>query len=297
MRSLAYLVVLVIGCLVVPGCAIFNKKGADAKAPAAGSGSGTPPAKFPTSSDPLINGGNASQSYGGAVLAGRVIDNFSKPPANTSIRLVGMDGKEASNPSEVNVTPEGYFTIQGLKSGANYKLLARGKNGDHLLAGMTYTRAPNLTVVIQVKEDFAAAGTADAQGAPAFGDQKPGKTSGLDQPNFSNTNNTSPSEGHAGNDVVMPPVSVPAPGQLGQSNGPTNQGWVAAPSVASDLGSNGPPARDIPNPTIKQAPPQLFIPKTPPPPRRRFRPMPSQPIAAWTAPRASLPASGPARPW
>ncbi|HWY88013.1 MAG TPA: redoxin domain-containing protein, partial [Gemmataceae bacterium] len=266
MRSLACLVIFVVGCLIVPGCAIFNKKGTDSKTPAGGTGSATPPAKFPTSSDPLINGGNVSQAYGGAVLAGRVIDNFSKPPANTSIRLVSLDGKETSNPTDVNVTPEGYFTIQGLKSGASYKLLARGKNGDHLLAGITCTRAPNLTVVIQVKEEFANSGTPDVQGSPAFQDKNPAKVSSLDQPNFSNTNITSPGGGHAGNDVVMPPVSVPNPGQIAPSTGPANQVWVPAPSVASDKGSMWPPTLDIPNPTIKPAPPQLLIPKTMPAP-------------------------------
>src|SRR5437899_2017370 len=106
---------LAVGILALPGCALFNKKGTDSKAPAsAGPGGGTPPAKFPTSSDPLINGGNASKGYGGALLAGRVIDSYSKPPADTSIRLVSLDGKATGSSQEVNVTPEGYFTIPGL---------------------------------------------------------------------------------------------------------------------------------------------------------------------------------------
>src|SRR5689334_14588836 len=95
-RSLTCLVVLVACFPAVPGCAIFNKKSTDSKTPAAGTGGAAAPAKFPTSSDPLINGGNAAQSYGGAVLAGRVFDNYSRPPANTSIRLVSMDGKETA---------------------------------------------------------------------------------------------------------------------------------------------------------------------------------------------------------
>ncbi len=175
-RSLACLVVLIACSLTLSGCALFGKKSNDAKPPAAGGG--TPPAKFPTNSDPLLNGGNVSNAGGNAVLAGRVIDTYSKPPANTSIRLVSVDGKEAAKPQEVNVGADGYFTIMGLKPGSSYKLLARGKNGDHVLAGITYTRAPNLTVVIQVKEDFVNAGTPDLQGSPAF--QEAPKTSRLD---------------------------------------------------------------------------------------------------------------------
>src|SRR4029077_10316426 len=91
-QSPACLVVLVICSLLVPGCAVFNKKSADTTAPATGAGGGAPPAKFPTSTDPLLGGGNASQGYGGGVWAGRLFDNYTNPPANTSIQLVGMDG-------------------------------------------------------------------------------------------------------------------------------------------------------------------------------------------------------------
>ena len=232
------------------GVRLFNKKGNDTKTPAAtGSGGGAPPAKFPTSNDPLLNGGNAaSKSYGGAVLAGRVIDNFSKPPVDTSIRLVCVDGKETGNPQDISVTPEGYFTIPGLKSGSSYQLIARGKNGEHLLAGVTVTRAPNLTVVIQVREDFANAGTPDVLGSPALAGKKPAATP--------------PSE------MTMPTVNVPTPGRDAVA-APANQDWVAGPNVASDKGTFWPPPLDIPNPTIKPVMPPLQIPKTnplPPPP-------------------------------
>ncbi len=255
-RSLVCMAVLIVGMLAVPGCALFNKKSSDTKPPAAtGSGSGTPPAKFPTSSDPLINGGNASKSYGGAVLAGRVIDNYSKPPVDTSIRLVSVDGKESDNPQDVTVTPEGYFTIPGLKSGANYKLVARGKNGDHLLAGITYTRAPNLTVVIQVREDFANAGTPDVPGSPALQNKKSARTT--------------PAGGQT--ETTMPTVNVPTPGRDAAA-APTNQDWIAGPNVAMEKGTFWPPPLDIPNPTVKPVTPSLQIPKTNAAPPMPFEP-------------------------
>ena len=256
MRSAAWMVLIVCGFLVLPGCAIFNKKGAD-KTPAANPG-GTPPAKFPTNNDPLLNGGSASQANPGAVLAGRVVDNFSRPPANTSIRLVSVDGKETGKPTEVTVTPEGYFTIMGLKPGTSYKLVARSKNGERNLGGITYATAPNVRVLIQVKEEFAAPGNADTS-AP--------KTSGL-----SNTgsfgNNTLPTlgPGGAGNDFEMPVVNVPTPNYAPAPSLPNKQGWTPGPNVADSGGTVWPPPLDIPNPTVKPTPPPLQIPRTQTPP-------------------------------
>lgn len=263
MRCLAGVVILVVGCLLLPGCALFGKKSGDKQAPASGSGGGgTPPAKFPGNTDPLLNGGSAAQGKSDAVLAGRVIDNFSKPPSNTSIRLVSVDGKEAANPTEVSVDANGYFTILGLKSGASYKLQARGKNGEHVVAGITYTKAPNLTVVIQVKEDFANATTPDVQGTPAFQKTDP-KTSSL-----GNTNNPLPTMGmnaSRGSDIEMPAVTVPVP-RAAPPPVPVNQGWVPGPNVALDNRNIWPPPLDIPNPAIKQPPPALLIPKVTPTP-------------------------------
>ncbi len=254
MRSLACAVFFLAFLLAIPGCAAFNKKSGDPKAPGPSPGNGPLPAKFPGSSDPLLNGGSAAQGYGGAVLAGRVIDNFSNPPGNTSIRLVSVDGKETGKPTEVNVTADGYFTIQGLKSGSNYKLVARGKTGDHLVAGITYTRAPNLTVVIQVRQDFANSGTPDVLGSPAYQDKDAG------------ANNATPTSGvtgpQANGEYQTPSVNVPGPGK---NAAPASQDWQPAPNLASDKGAVWPPPLEIPNPVVKPAPPPLLIPKTPPP--------------------------------
>jgi thiol-disulfide isomerase/thioredoxin len=260
-RWLACSMLMVLLSLAGPGCAVF-KKNTDVKP--ATTGGGTPPAKFPTSTDPIINGGSAAQVKPGAVLAGRVIDNYSKPPANTSIRLVSVDGKDTAGAKDVDVMPDGYFIIQGLKSGAHYKLLARGKNGEHVLAGITQTTAPNLTVVIQVKEEFANLGTPPVQGSPAFDANKIDKTSGLDNPRTFSGNNTVPTTAgeRDGNDLQIPPVQVPVPGRTNPV--PTNQGWMAGPNVASEKESVFPPLLDIPNPTTKPALPPLRIPQAPP---------------------------------
>lgn len=259
MRWLACAILVIVLCLTGPGCAIF-KKSTDPKATPTG---GTPPAKFPTSSDPIINGGAAAKAKPGAVLAGRVIDNYSKPPANTSIRLVSVDGKDSAAAKDVDVMPDGYFIIQGLKSGANYKLLARGKNGDHVLAGITQTTAPNLTVVIQVREDFANLGTPAVQGTPAFESNKSDDTSGRESSRNASGGSAVPTLGQVGaNDLHIPPVQVPVPGRANPA--PVNQDWVPGPNVASGKDSVFPPLLDIPNPTTKPALPPLSIPQAPP---------------------------------
>ncbi|MBI3411467.1 MAG: redoxin domain-containing protein [Planctomycetes bacterium] len=234
MRVLACILVVGNLCLVGGGCALFKKSNNDHPAPA--TGGGAPPAKFPGSNDPILNSSGVPQanaapvqssSGSGAMLAGRVVDGYSKPPANTFIRLVSVDQKDAQ-PTEVAVTPDGYFTIQNLKSGGNYKLLARGKNGDRMLAGITYTSAPNVRLLIQVKEEFAGQNTPDVPPSPAYQGEKKqpeaSKTSGIGSPS---------------GEMEMPAVSVPTPSQT--SSNP--QGW--SPSVVGSKENDWPPTLNI----------------------------------------------------
>jgi thiol-disulfide isomerase/thioredoxin len=197
------------------------------------------------------------------VIAGRVFDNYSKPPDNTSIQLVSMDPKDA-NPKEVNVSADGYFIIQGLKTGASYKLVARGKSGSRTVAGITQTRAPNVTVVIQVREDLVNAGTPDVPGSPALGDNG-AKTGGA-----SSQNPFSVGQGgsRTGDDVQLPAVSVPTPGSPAPISMQPSQGWVPGPSpnLASDKATTL-PLMDVPNPTVKPVPAPLLIPNVEPVPK------------------------------
>jgi thiol-disulfide isomerase/thioredoxin len=101
------------------------------------------------------------------MLAGQVIDNLTgTAPAEATI-LVSGPGTDAGKPLEVAVNPQGYFTIENLKRGQQYKLWARAKQGDKLLAGITYASAPNIRVLVKISEDFATPGTPGVPGAPA----------------------------------------------------------------------------------------------------------------------------------
>src|SRR5215510_3990346 len=148
-------------CVALTGCSNFKQFGKDRPPDHSNAGGAAPP-RFPTggSADQGIAGNSTpmnsvtNQANQGAILAGRVIDSYSRPPANTSIRWVSLDDKKDAE-NDISVTPEGYFTIQGLKANGHYKLIARGRQGDRLVAGVSYTTAPNIRVLIQVKEDLA----------------------------------------------------------------------------------------------------------------------------------------------
>lgn len=281
MRFLACM--MIVGFLSLPGCALFNKKPAEKERPPGNDPGGVAPARFPSNNntnpnsnnDPLLNGGSAAKNSG-AVLAGRVIDGYSRPPTNTSIKLVSMDPKDATT-NDVPVSTDGYFTIQGLKSGTNYKLVARGKNGDRLLAGITYTTAPNVRVLIQVKEDYATSGTPDLPANPAFqGTKPPEQKAPTDAkiPGDPKTSSAGTPNAFAGNMSIpeLPPVTVPA-----KSNAQSSTGWV--PGVADKgnfMGPTSAPTLDIPNPTAKQQTTPLQIPPSTPIPGQKPK-MPTLP--------------------
>lgn len=279
MRFLAATIVLALCFVGLPGCALFKKSTTDAKPSGGAANPGGPaPAQFPGGKDPLLNGGNVSANKPGAVLAGRVLDPYGQPPANTFIRLVSVDAKESSPSSEVAVTPEGYFTIQGLKPGGHYKLVTRGKTGDKTVASITYHTAPNVRVLIQVREDFANSSIPDTPGAPAFQPKKEDpKTSALNKP-FGNT----PTLGTPHHEGEVPAVQVPTAISPNPAPNPGGSGWT--PGIAKSP-NVFPPTLEIANPQAKPQLPPLVIPKqepTAPPPQ----PFPGN---------AKLESAGPAR--
>jgi thiol-disulfide isomerase/thioredoxin len=204
MRALCGLLSLVILCACSTGCAIFGKKEGSAERSSGLSWfkkkdtsiNGPAPAKFP---DPLMapagipppaptptptaQNPNPAEI---ALLAGRVVDSYNRPTNNTYVRLVNLEGnKEGATPIDVATSSDGYFTIPNLKSGGQYQLIARTKQGEKLLAGITYTQAPNVRVVIQVKEEFATSSIPPlpASTAPAAQDKRDDRPVGASEPN------------------------------------------------------------------------------------------------------------------
>ncbi len=256
-------------CIGVSGCSLFNKRQNNEK-PA--EGAGAPPPKFPTSAaaptpaptaNAAANPAVTNPANQGAILAGRVIDGFSRPPGNTSIRWVNLDeNKDTEN--DVSVTPEGYFTIQGLKPGGHYKLVARGKQGERLLAGISYATAPNIRVLIQVRDDLPNGSTPPVQGPPVASPQSDvPKTSGTNQSGTSAIATAIPSAG--GNEPNLPvAINVVTP-RAQQTNNPPAQNW----QPVEQKPQTWPPILEIPR---RPAPPPLQIPNASAPPELKSPP-------------------------
>jgi len=161
-------------CFGQAGCELFNRRPAEGGAFAPGARSGNAqgePVKRAEPSDPItgMNGnGNAT-----AFLAGQVINGQSGQPTEAFIRFKCLDDpKEEEAPIEVEAKADGYFTIQGLKPGKHYQLSARTKQGDRILAGVSYNQAPDIRVVIKVRADLASTTTPPIPGVPAYEPKK-----------------------------------------------------------------------------------------------------------------------------
>jgi len=180
---------IVVACVFVnlSGCQLFGKKNGDGGGPFLGAKNNDKP-KDTKPSDPLIGGAGGITDLDG-VLAGRVIDGTGQP-TDAQIRWVCIDEpKQPEVPIDVAVNAQGYFMIQGLKSGKHYKLITRAKSGDKMLEVVTLTQAPDVHLLIHVNDRFAvpvgpdktkkAVGNAKEQPASA---QIPVPRSGWEQP-------------------------------------------------------------------------------------------------------------------
>ena len=161
-------VILGLVFLALAGCSTFGKKSQGPNAPArraaqAGAGlkmdnlGALPP---PDRSAPPagVNG----------ILAGQVLDSYSHRPPATYIQVLdATDGNARQGaPIEVAADGQGYFTIQGLQSGRHYQLIARARDGDHVLAGTTWATPPDPKVLIRISEDYATQNTPAVPNAP-----------------------------------------------------------------------------------------------------------------------------------
>ena len=217
MRAFPCMIVLAILCSAFAGCSTFNKKNTNNTQPNSG---GTAPAKFPN--DPLLptppppnfpntpTAGKAPTT----ILAGSVTDAFHNPVGGAYIRLVRVDEKDNAAPIDVPTDVNGYFIIQGVKPGATYKLIARTKQGNKLIAGESIIEAPNARVVIAIRADLVNSSTPDLPSGPAY-QAPPAATKTAvpkDEPNLPTT------------------LRVPAPSIDSPVGNPTNPapgtGWV-----------------------------------------------------------------------
>jgi thiol-disulfide isomerase/thioredoxin len=208
---------LVLACLLIGsnGCQLFSKKSNDSDNSFVGAKNTDKP-KATKPSDPLAGGAGGVTDLDG-ILAGRVIDAIGQP-ADAQIRWVCTDGsKQEEVPLDVAVNAQGYFMIQGLKSGKHYKLITHARSGDKMLEVVTLTQAPDVHLLIQVNEKFA---------VPVSPDK--GK---------SNSDKGKKSTANAQEQPASAQIAVPAPGW--QQPGPTMLPPVPSPIDKSKIADQG----------------------------------------------------------
>jgi thiol-disulfide isomerase/thioredoxin len=244
-RIVPCVIVVALVSLNLTGCSVFNKRPANGDRAAAPNDAlpFKPPEPQP------VSGRGPSDAELGGLLAGRVIDRANNRPAEAFIRWVCLEDKEEETPVDVAVSAEGYFTIQGLKRGKHYKLIARARSGDRTLAGVTYTEAPNVRVLITVSEEFATQSTPPLPGAPAYPAPGGGPKKAAKKPAESPASAAAPGW-QPGNDG-LPPPSIGTPRPMAESGPP------AAPFARERIaqGDEGPKAPAAPLANIPPAPP------------------------------------------
>jgi thiol-disulfide isomerase/thioredoxin len=249
MRVFPCMLLLACLCATSAGCSLFKKNTNGTQGPDGGAA----PAKFPGAKpDPLIpntpppafpatgamgpNGTPTTPTSGTSILAGTVIDAYHRPMGNAYIRWVSLDEKDAGAPIDVAADARGHFIIQGVKPGASYKLIARTKQGDKLLAGTVLTSAPNVRVLIPIREDLANSNTPPMPGSPGY--QAPNKDADGANKNADTSWTTKPAPKGPMNDPLTG-FGTATPNLPGMLN-------VPAPPTNTPVGNPAPPSSGDP---------------------------------------------------
>jgi thiol-disulfide isomerase/thioredoxin len=212
-----------------------------------------------------------------------VIDVATGRPVQSYIRLESPDDpRPGQAPVDVEAR-DGYFTIQGLKPGKQYKLVGRAKQGTQLIAGVTYVTAPDVHILVKLSTAFAGQNIPPLPDPPALpGDkstappkdqkksEEPKKTAAAERP----ASAWGPAAGSAAPQADRAPAAIRTPEPLNSGNDPRQPqqpGWKApgngyVPNIASIRGPGQ--TKPLDPPQQKSPPPPPAIPSTnaPPPP-------------------------------
>lgn len=259
MRVVSCMILLAMLCTSGTGCALFKKNGNNGAAP--GPGAGAPPPKFPQ--DPLLpaappaNAGAAAPKPGNSILAGTVIDAYHRPIGNAYIRWSNLNEKDAGAPIDVATDANGHFIIQGVEPGASYKLIARTKQGEKLLAGTVLTSAPDVRVVIPIREDLVNASTPPLPGSPAY--DKGAQPTNKNDPPAAGASSSLTKPKNPTRDPLLGAGKTPdLPATLTlPATSPTNAGQGFVPGVVAVPFKDRPPMLSIPSKPVPPAPPHL----------------------------------------
>jgi thiol-disulfide isomerase/thioredoxin len=227
-------------CLGLAGCTAAHKQETpDAGRPFIGA-----PQSRPTTRDP-----SAPPAEVDNLLAGQVLDKaFNHRLSNASIQVVDLQDANATPAARLDVSAnrDGYFFIPGLQRGHHYQLIARIKEGDHVLSGTTLAMPPNPRLSIFLSEDYTSPSTPAPLGPPT----PPGKaqaspSAALEAPSKVRQD---------GNDSGVPPLNKT---KIAIENGATESGGFERAPTPPRVEIPGPPPPVIP-------PPPPVMPSSPP---------------------------------
>jgi len=262
---------LVTICLGLAGCSLFGKKqGAHTK---------TDPKPFlgtetPTKTETPIAPAQANGPLPGAngFLAGRVVALSTGNPVNARIEvrdLENLDSKTAK--LDVETVEGGYFTIQGLKPGGHYQLIARGKDGGEMISGMQIVKPPNVSLFFRLSKQNNNSNTPPVPEAPAVPDKKGTTGTGSSQERIPATTLDPP--------VKLPPSKEPTP-RDGDTPPPPSDDGMGASQTGGNSSNISNIAKDFPRvpapPTVEVPGPQPHrsAPWPPPPPSGDWQSVP-----------------------
>jgi len=206
---------------------------------------------------------NSDRSSSG-VLAGFVVDPDGRRVPNIFIEVQPANRNSPGAPIGVQTLDTGDFDIQGLIPGQTYQLIARMNRGGVSYAGMTYAKAPNIYVRLQLIEGL----------------ELPGGSSGsaLDRPQVPPSGSASiPNKSPNGPTPIQPPhrpaplpqPTTTPPAVPGHERVPADGSWSplgpkpTPPSTGTPGSSTPRPELITPGPPPEWKPPTATIPSPP----------------------------------
>ncbi len=277
---------LVSVCLGLAGCGLFGKRQGGSGGSRPFLGASPAPAAPAASGAETVSIDSAGPPPGASgLLAGQVVDRFNRRPSKVYIQVVDLQEPKAQPAArlEVESQPDGYFVVQGLKPGRHYRLIARAKEGEKVLAGSTLAMPPNPRLSIFLSEELASGDTPPVPDPPSVPGTRGagGDNAALDPPV-----KTRPGETPPKNDVPAPsnptgaiwaPARGAPPLAPDRIAHPAGGGNLALPGGGNNLPGWGP---SPPKVEIPGQPPSPILPPAPPWNSQPATPAPSSPPAS-----------------
>lgn len=144
-------VALLILCLGLTGCSLFGKKQSARNTPSKPFlGTESSSARERTAQSDT----DAPLPGASGMLAGQVIDSATGRPVKAAIEIKDLSEETPVKAAAVDYESreDGYFTIEGVKPGHHYQLIARAKEGGEIASRMVVTRAPNTRIFIEISK-------------------------------------------------------------------------------------------------------------------------------------------------